>query len=142
VRRALLPLLVALALPVWAAGDPLLQASTEKSDTGEYRLSWSADGAEVVLEEATAEDFADARTIFQGTDEAAVVSGRFDGVYRYRLRLGDGPWSAPVAVVVEHHSAAETFTFLGLGALVFLATGVLVVAGHRQHRREMRGAQG
>lgn len=122
-----------------AVAQPGLEASTSRSDTGEYRLSWTVDAdAEVVLEEATSEDFSGARVLYEGIDAATVVSGRLDGTYHYRLRLKtDGNWSAPVAVEVVHHSAAEAFGFLALGGLVFLATAVLIISGHRAHRREM-----
>ena len=117
-------------------------ASTTASDTGEYRLTWvDVAGQEVVLEESTSDDFAGARVLYQGVDAATVVSGRLDGVFHYRLRLADGDsWSAPVAVQVTHHSAAEAFGFLALGGVVFLATAILIVAGHRAHRREMGAA--
>jgi hypothetical protein len=119
-------------------GDVLeLAASTERSDTGSYRLSWSSGGdLEVTLEEATRADFTDARTLYRGVDGATVVSGRFDGVYHYRARRGGGAWSAPVTVTVAHHSLAEALAYLAVGAVVFVATVALIVGGHRRHRRE------
>lgn len=136
------PALAGVAPPAGAqetATDDVLElaASTESSDTGSYRLSWSSGGdLEVTLEEATRADFADARTLYRGVDGATVVSGRFDGVYHYRARRGAGAWSAPVAVTVAHHPLAEALAYLAVGAVVFVATVALIVGGHLRHRRE------
>lgn len=121
-----------------AAQPPIeLEASTGLSDTGHYRVSWSADeDAEVTVQEASTADFSDARTIYRGADRATVLSGRLDGTYFYRARAEDGPWTAPLAVEVRHHSLTTAFAYLGVGAVVFLATAVLIVAGHLRHRRE------
>lgn len=126
------------------AGDDLdLSASTETSDTGSYQLTWSAEGPRAVtVQEATRADFSDASTLYRGGDGATVVSGRFDGVYHYRARRGAGPWSDPIEVTVAHHSLTEAFAYLGVGAIVFLATVALILGGHRRHRREHGAAPG
>lgn len=114
-----------------------LEASTELSDTGHYRISWSAgENAEVTVQESSTADFSDARTIYQGTDRATVISGRLDGTFYYRARADGGAWTAPLAVEVRHHSLTTAFAYLAVGAVVFLATAVLIVAGHLRHRRE------
>lgn len=143
-RRSAVLLLLAVLLPAVLASpvlghDPDLAADTEVSDTGYYRLSWTApdDGGPVTVQESETADFAGADTIYEGPDAATVVSGRLDGAYYYRIRAGRGPWSDPVTVTVRHHSLAQAFSILGLGAVVFLATAALVVGGHRRHRREM-----
>jgi hypothetical protein len=121
-----------------AASPPTLSASTKVSNTGHYRLSWKGGGAEVVLQESPAPDFAKHRIIYRGPDRATVVSGRMDGVYHYRACTPDGTCSAPLAVRVRHHSLSKALFFLILGALVFLATAALIVTGHFARRKENR----
>ncbi len=125
------------------------------SDTGHYELRWGPpepedgdgpadplpEGTTFELQEARSADFSGARTIYEGPDRARAMSGRLDGVFHYRVRSPGGAWSAPVTVEVRHHSLTEAFVFLGVGAFVFIATAVLIVLGHRAHRREMAGRQ-
>lgn len=118
------------------ATPPDLQASTDQSDTGAYALSWNSDGEAITLEEATRADFSDARVLYDGSDQATVVSGQMDGVYYYRIRRDEEVWGGPVQVSVTHHSLREAMSFLVVGGAVFLATALLILAGHRQHRRE------
>lgn len=134
-----LRLVVLALLAGGAAAEPpvVLEASTEVSDTGHYRLSWSAgDGVAVTVQESSTADFAHARTIYRGPERATVLSGRLDGTYYYRARADGGPWTAPLVVEVRHHSLTTAFAYLGVGAVVFLATAALIVAGHLRHRRE------
>lgn len=128
-----------------ASGQPIeLAAAPELSNTGHYRVSWTSPGEGVAfsLQEATAEDFADARTIYQGPQVATVVSGKLDGTYHYRIRAGQGPWSEPIEVTVRHRSLTQAFAFMAVGATVFAATAALIVTGHRRHRREMAAGEG
>lgn len=151
--RAAAALVLAAALPVLPAAAPaaavsaqaalggaapVLETSTTSSDTGFWRLSWSSPG-DVELQEATRADFSDARVLYEGPDQATVVSGRLDGVYHYRLRAAGGPWGQAVRVEVQHHSLRKALSFLGAGAVVFVSTVILIVVGHRRHRREFPG---
>ncbi len=148
-RRVLAVLVMLAATSTARGGPPELAASTDVSDTGAYRLSWEPNGVDVVLEEAERADFAGAVTLYQGPDGATVVSGRLDGTYHYRVRrahaedgtggttAGDA-WSPPVQVTVAHHDLRKALAFLAAGAAVFLGTAVLILAGHRRHRREFR----
>jgi hypothetical protein len=90
-----------------------------------------------LLEEATDADFSDAVVIYEGPDVARAISGKFDGVYHYRVQDA-GVWSESVTVAVQHHSLEKALAFLAVGAIVFLATAVLIVAGHLGHRRALR----
>jgi hypothetical protein len=121
-----------------AASVPELFASTDLSDTGHYRISWevSDKGAAVELQESVTANFTEPIVIYEGLDSSSVLSGRLDGTYHYRARAAGGPWSQPVAVTVQHHSLTEALLFLAMGAVVFLATAVLVVVGHLNHKRE------
>lgn len=134
-RRLAIVVLAGLAVP-FSAQDLELTVDTEVSDTGFYSLSWTGADRMVTLQEATTADFSDADTIYEGVDEATVISGKLDGTYYYRIRAGEGPWGEPLEVTVRHHSLAQAFSFLALGAVVFLATAALIISGHRRHRRE------
>lgn len=142
-RRYAAILLAMLAGP--AFGEAIaLTADTQLSDTGHFRLSWPAPGpgAVVTVQESTASDFLGTRTIYHGSEAATVISGRLDGNYYYRIRAGQGPWSEPVSVTVRHHSLTQAFSFLALGALVFVATAALIISGHRRHRLEIAAGEG
>lgn len=138
-RRAWLPglllsMVLAPALSVQAAAL-VLESDSELASAGFYTLSWpQAAGAEVELEQAGVADFTDARVIYRGRDLGRVISGQVDGRYHYRLRrVAGGDWSTPVTVRVRHHPLSRALAFFGLGALVFLATLVLIVRGGRHH---------
>lgn len=122
------------------SADVVLDAP-ESSDTGHFTLSWMATddaaGYAFVVEQAREADFSDAQILYEGPSTAATMSGLLDGVYYYRARLSESStWSESVAVVVQHHSLTQAFIFLGLGAIVFLSTGIMIIAGHIKQRRE------
>lgn len=128
------------------SAQPLVSANVvldapESSDTGHFTLTWmaaeDAAGYAFVVEQAREADFSDAQILYEGESTAATMSGLLDGVYYYRARLSDSStWSDPIAVVVQHHSLMQAFIFLGMGAIVFLATGIMIIAGHIKQRRE------
>jgi hypothetical protein len=122
-----------------AASVPDLIASTDLSDTGHYRISWevSDENTVVELQESLTANFTEPIVIYEGLDRSSVLSGRLDGTYHYRARAAGGPWSQPVAVTVRHHSVTGAFLFLAMGAVVFLATAVLIVVGQICHKREI-----
>jgi hypothetical protein len=118
-------------------------ASSQVATAGFYTLSWpplSPGGTQSLFElaESTSLDFSDERVVYRGPDEATTVSGKPDGIYYYRIRTVsavDEPvssWSQPHEVSVQHHSLRRAFSFLGVGAFVFIATLVLIVQGHRR----------
>jgi len=123
-----------------AEAAPALESDSDVATAGFYQLSWQAGEAPVAfeLQEATRPDFADAREFYRGPDLATVFSGQPNGDYYYRIRAIDGdtvsPWSDTVHVVVQHHSLARAFTFLALGAIVFIATVVLILRGEAHTR--------
>ncbi|HRX84914.1 MAG TPA: hypothetical protein P5572_07845 [Phycisphaerae bacterium] len=140
-------LITALTFPAIAsAGVLVLNTSTERSETGYYRLSWEVPdrSTAVEVEESASTDFAldDTHVLYNGTDHATVISGRQDGVYHYRARIAGGDWSAPITVAVVHHSMTKAIGFLALGAVVFMATAVLILGGHLKYRREQNAAAG
>ncbi|MEJ2346805.1 MAG: hypothetical protein P8076_11725 [Gammaproteobacteria bacterium] len=148
-KRALLPaLLLAAAMAAAPAsgnpGAPALHTSANQVNAGYYQLSWVApDGGTPVFEvqEARTPQFADARLVYRGTDEASMLSGRRDGTYYYRARIDPkrddpGPWSRTVKVSVHHLPLDRAFLFFGIGALVFVSTLGLVIVGNLRHNKE------
>jgi hypothetical protein len=123
---------VLLVMPVDAsAQSPRLEANPQLATAGFYQLRWYS-ARPVELEEAQAPDFSSSRTIYEGSDAARVMSGKPDGVFYYRVRdSDDGTFSNVVEVTVRHHSLQRAFAFFGLGAVVFLATLLLIATGAR-----------
>ena len=87
----------------------------------------------MVLEEARSADFAGARVIYEGADNARVMSGKADGEWYYRARpaAAGSAYGDTVTVTVQHHPLGRAFGFFALGAVVFLATLALIVTGSR-----------
>ncbi len=117
----------------------VLKSSDALSRTGHFQLSWQYDGVgdQFELQESIHKDFRRLRTIYEGPDNARAMSGLPDGSYYYRVRVNAGDWSDFVTVTVEHYPLSTAFTFLGLGAIVFLATAVLIIRGHIKHRNDV-----
>lgn len=113
------------------AGAEGLEVQPEHSTDGVYRLRWHAEG-EAVLEESRDPGFADVRTLYRGTDNAAVLTGRSDGTYHYRVLGADGREIGTATVTVEHHSVGRALGFFSVGAIVFGATATLIVVGGRK----------
>ena len=116
---------------------PSLQCPGPTSDTGAYRIAWSgANGADVQLLE-------NGELLYEGSQEATTVSGRPAGEYVYRvgtLEAGDMSWSAPCAITVAPPSLGLAFFLFGVGFAVFASLLVVLVRGHRAHRRgELHG---
>lgn len=110
-------------------------SSTDSND-GSVNLSWTMPGqASIELQQSTL-DKPTYEMIYRGTDTATVITGLPDGNYLYRARLklenGDfTEWTEPVSVNVMHHSLTRAFLFFSIGALVFLATLLLILFGAR-----------
>ena len=119
-------------------------ATSQIAEAGYYTLSWSPGnevaGLDVVfeLEESNTSTFSSATLIYRGADRATSMSGRADGEYFYRVReLSEstntaGTWSATHQVTVAHHPLSRSFLFLAIGAIVFVATTVLILSGQRR----------
>jgi hypothetical protein len=120
-----------------------LHSDTRVATAGYYQLTWDADtdikAPIFQIEEANNPDFTDATVLYQGPDEATVVTGRSNGHYYYRARVVGAPgeagqWSTTADVIVKHHSLTRAFSFFTVGAIVFIAIFVAVMAGNRRHR--------
>jgi hypothetical protein len=133
-------ILVSIFVCLLAAGSiraqtvaPRLSVDSAVATAGFFQLSWEIDAEQVELQEAADQDFRNPTTPYIGPDRAAVISGKPDGQWYYRVRAANGsetgPWSAPIEVNVSHHSLARALLFLALGITVFVAIVITVVRG-------------
>lgn len=91
-------------------------------------------------------------TLYTGADRATTRTGIPNGRYAYRARAfmavrtvqdadsaapdtAATAWSPPVVVEVRHHALGKALGFLALGAVIFLATLALILAGSRRAGR-------
>ena len=105
--------------------------------SGDYALRWDgAEGAAFRLVEQSSDG---ERVIYEGTDTATTVTGRYAGDYRYRVEQVDAAdavvVSEPCLVMVRPYPLGVALAFFGFGLVVTLATVALVIFGHRAHRR-------
>lgn len=132
--------------PFTAAGAALkLQADTDVATAGYFQLHWDAGQSTNRLVESRDPEFENRRVVYEGPDTARLMSGKRDGQYYYRLertRPSDSLASEPeivsntLQVTVSHHSTERAFTFFAIGAVVFLATLIMVLAGGASERRQ------
>jgi hypothetical protein len=109
----------------------------DSSDTGAYRIAWNgADGTAVRLEE-------NGSPLYEGADSATTVSGRPAGEYTYRIGLmesSETAWTDSCTTTVTPPSLTLALVLFGVGMFVFASLVVVVVRGHRAHRRgELHG---
>lgn len=115
---------------------PQLSSDSEQSTAGYYQLKWEGvEGSYYLLQEASDPNFSQPNTLYEGPDTATLISGRSDGTYYYRIRYrdvtSDDFWSNIAQVEVTHHPLSRAFMFFTLGAIVFIATLIVVVIGNR-----------
>ena len=131
------------------AAGPSLTSTTELARAGNYQLRWGHESPMVHayrLERADNPLFSNSVLVYEGADRATVISGRSDGVMHYRVRaqFSDGSvtdWSEPTSVTVQHHPLTQALLLFALGALVFVATIVLIITGNRTHQRDRASAR-
>lgn len=116
---------------IHAKGVDLHIGSGTQLQQGVLKLEWinseGAQPAQFEVQQATNEEFTDAKIIYQGFDQATFISGLNDGTYYYRLRATDGSWSDSVSVTVKHHSLYLALVLLFVGAIVFfIVLGVII----------------
>lgn len=126
--------LLLLCQPGYAVAQPvptLELASGTVSEDGHIRIAWSTKEKRVPVElqQAENENFTDATTVYRGADKATFISGLENGTYYYRIRRVDGAWSAPVKLLVNHHSLQLALVLVSLGAVVFGLTVFIVLKG-------------
>jgi hypothetical protein len=116
-----------------AAQEVQLETDTAVANAGYFQLRWNASSA-VELEESTTPDFTAPRRLYSGSDRARVVSGKPDGDWYYRARpvSSGSSFSNIVKVEVRHHPLKRAVAYFVVGAVVFLATALLIVNGARE----------
>lgn len=111
-----------------------LSCPEEPSLTGAYRVSWQSEGDAPTAYRLTE----NGAPLYEGPDVATTVTGRPEGRYEYALFTGGGAPAASCVVEVRPPPMSQALGLMSVGALVFLSTLVLVVFGHRAHRRALR----
>lgn len=117
--------------------SPTLTTDTDIATAGYFRLSWSVPELQVPvdfeLQKSATADFSNHSVIYTGPDRATTFSGLGNGEYYFRIRslISDqsSSWSAVTKVQVQHHSLTRAWIFFALGAVVFMATLMLVMRG-------------
>lgn len=81
--------------------------------------------------------------LYEGPQDATTVSGRPAGEYVYRVELLDGAsvsWADSCTITVAPPSLGLAFFLFAVGFTVFASLVVVLVRGHRAHRRgELHG---
>jgi len=115
--------------------SPRIECPSGPSDTGAYRISWKGpEGPTYVLEENGA-------VLYQGPEQASTVSGREKGSYAYRVGVIDhvsgeaSSWSQTCQVEVSPPPLSLALGLMGTGCLVFLVVLLIIIRGHKAHRR-------
>ena len=116
-----------------AAQEVQLESDTAVASAGYFQLRWSSSVA-VELEESNTPDFRAPRLVYSGSDTARVISGKPDGDWYYRARGIDSgsTFSNTVKVEVRHHPIERAAGYFIVGAVVFLATALLIAVGARE----------
>lgn len=116
---------------------PSLRCPGSTSDTGAYRIAWSRENDVVVRVEENG------AVLYEGRQDATTVSGRPAGEYTYRigvLESEDVSWTDSCTITVAPPSLALAFFLFGVGFTVFASLLLVIVRGHRAHRRgELEG---
>ena len=125
-------------LPARSGALPRLESDTGVATAGYYQLQWTVDTPEVVIEETRGNSPTTA-IIYKGPDRATLRSGLAAGERSYRAGELDSngdviAWSEPVEVTVAHHPLNRALMFFAIGAVVFIATLLLIVGGARRYR--------
>ena len=143
-----LPVLLALLWMRPAHANPtlVLHSDTEIATAGYYQLRWEwpevTPATRFILLESAVHEGADTkRIIYSGSDTASVISGKPDGIYAYSVQVLDGrvqpvAQSDRVQVMVEHHSLTRAIGFFMLGAIVFVATLLVILRSAARYKQE------
>lgn len=107
-------------------------SDTPLSTAGYFNLSWSSDRpAPYIVQQSLDASFNQVKTIYQGSDQASVMSGLPDGQYFYRMQASAGQWSEAVKVEVKHHSLEKAFAFFTAGAVMLFILVFVLIKGAR-----------
>jgi hypothetical protein len=125
-------------IAVAAADSPTLSLAPAQSTDGKTTLSWDLpEGVSIDVESSQDNRFVKPTPLYQGGDQSTVLTGLSDGSYHFRARFvhqngAASPWGESVSLFVEHHTLAKAMAFFVIGAVVFLATLLLIILGARR----------
>jgi hypothetical protein len=116
----------------------LTLSAPSHANAGYFQLDWQnqskADFFQLL--ESREPQFIRPRVLYKGPDLGSHISGKANGDYYYRVIAfkdnGDVIISNDVKVTVQHHSLTRAFLFFGIGAVVFIATLIVIVIGNRR----------
>ena len=139
-----LPLCIYLCLlPVttlWA-NSITLSSDTQQSSAGYFQLQWAWPDAPQDVQYTLQERQRDAqfKTIYQGGDQASVISGKPNGRYEYKVlasthALADSMPSNTIQVEVKHHSLRNALILFALGLFIFLSILFVILRNLRTTR--------
>ena len=125
------------SIPSLSSDVQFIQEDEITLTSGHVRLDWvSDDGEHFILEQATSEDFQDARVIYEGPDKASFISGLNNGIYYFRIKSDGDDGSDQVKTVVEYQSLSLAFSLFGVGAIVFILTSAVIIRGSQKYKTE------
>ena len=76
--------------------------------------------------------FHDSQPVFRGTDTSAFVTGLSDGTYYFRLQSETETIQPDIlTLTVAHRSLTESLALFCIGAIVFLASVLVILRGVR-----------
>lgn len=132
----LIAVFLALAPMLARSEIPDLRVATgSEARQGIVKLEWSdnLNNPALLYELQVADDanFTNPKLIYSGIDEGTFISGLTNGIYHYRLRSEDGPWSKTVTIEVNHHSLQLALILMTVGAVVFLITIAVIMQGRK-----------
>ncbi|MBD3669341.1 MAG: hypothetical protein HUJ29_01095 [Gammaproteobacteria bacterium] len=130
-------LLLAFSPMLFATEGIKLSSDSDVATAGYYQLSWeteqSADRFRLI--EADNPRFSQSKILYEGPDLAMILSGKSNGTYYYRVaalsQQSQDLVSNTLKVEVDHHSMTKAMLFFSIGAIVFLATLILILRGSR-----------
>lgn len=109
------------------------------SRSGDYQIVWDGPAGATFRLIESADPTASPQILYEGPQRASTVTGRAQGDFFYQVGLVEAgavtQWSEHCEVKVRPYPLGVAFTFFGLGLTVTLATVLVVVLGHRAHRR-------
>lgn len=128
--------LVILSWVLWVNPIPIqfsAESLVQHSNSGYLQLEWSGSDPDqnFILQQSNDSTFKDARTIYQGPDQASFVSGLDNGTYYFRVGDESSNWSESLVLHVQHQSLPLALTLSGIGFLVFACTVFIVIKGVR-----------
>lgn len=126
----------------------LPESSEVETSEGTLQLAWQIPGAAIgstdfnfEIQRATDVAFSSTELYYTGPENGTFISGLPAGDFYFRVRTvgtggGVGPWSQrPIHVIVKYASAGLVTTLMLIGTVVFIATVLVVIKGHKNAGR-------